>query len=303
MRRAVAIGACLTAFGAGLAIALLESPVDDSRVGSGTRVGVEAKAPDRVGARAIERLFVRTLGPRLALVPADVGFEGSRLRRQTLSDDPAVVARRVRAALARARRAHVIAAVGHFPGQGGASGDPNTGPASVGLSLDELRARDLRPFAAVAGIAPVIVASNATYAAFDGATPAVLLPEAIDGLLRRDLNYRGVVMTDDLTAASATAGLTIGEAAVAALRAGADLIYVPGPPRVQAQAYRAVLRAYRHGTISTARIRASLRRIAGLRRGRSRRARARGGRRAPSPRSPRPRIPGLPPPAGRSRGA
>jgi beta-N-acetylhexosaminidase len=87
-----------------------------------------------------------------------------------------------------------------------------------------LRARDLRPFAGVAHTAPVVVASNAIYAAFDGATPAVLLPQALTGLLRQRMGFRGVVMSDDLLAASTTNHADVGAAAVRALLAGADLL-------------------------------------------------------------------------------
>jgi beta-N-acetylhexosaminidase len=121
-----------------------------------------------------------------------------------VANNPRAVARVVSAALRGYRRANTIAAVGHFPGQGSAAGNPDSEPAPVGQSLNELRARDLRPFETVAHSAPVVVASNAIYAAFDGVTPAVLLPEAVDGLLRDRLSYRGVVMSDDLLAASAT---------------------------------------------------------------------------------------------------
>jgi beta-N-acetylhexosaminidase len=206
-------------------------------------------------------------GINLALSPsADVGIQGLPLEQTALSDDPGRVTRVVTAALSGYRRAHTIAAVGHFPGQGAAAGDPNVEPASVGQSLPELRARDLRPFAAIVRSAPVVVASNAIYAAFDGATPAVLLPEAMRGLLRERMGYRGVVMSDDLLAASATNHTDVGKTAVDALRAGADLLYVPGGPRGQQQAYNAVLDAWRHGTISTARLQESVARVVALKR-------------------------------------
>jgi beta-N-acetylhexosaminidase len=210
---------------------------------------------------------LRAAGINLALSPsADVGIQGLPLEQTALSDDPGRVTRVVTAALSGYRRAHTIAAVGHFPGQGAAAGDPNIEPASVGQSLAELRARDLRPFAAIVRSAPVVVASNAIYAAFDGATPAVLLPEAMRGLLRERMGYRGVVMSDDLLAASATNHTDVGKTAVDALRAGADLLYVPGGPRGQQQAYNAVLDAWRHGTISTARLQESVARVVALKR-------------------------------------
>jgi beta-glucosidase-like glycosyl hydrolase len=82
-------------------------------------------------------------------------------------------------------------------------------------------------------------------------------------------------MSDDLLAAGATTHTDVGPTAVEALKAGADLLYVPGgadllyvpgAPPVQERAYRAVLSAWQHGEISTARLRASARRVLTLKR-------------------------------------
>jgi len=94
----------------------------------------------------------------------------------------------------------------------------------------------------------------------------VLLPEALTELLRQRMGLRGVVMSDDLLAASTTNHTDVGATAVAALRAGADVLYVPGGPRAQDRAYNAVLAAWRHGEISTARLRASAARVLALKR-------------------------------------
>jgi beta-N-acetylhexosaminidase len=181
-------------------------------------------------------------------------------------DDPAVVTAMVRAAVDGYRAGGVIPAVGHFPGIGAASADPDSATATVGLSLAELRRRDLRPFAAVARSAPVIVVSNAVYAAFDGVTPAVLEPGITAALLRRDLRFRGVMMTDDLTATAAILAKRVDNTAVAALAAGADLLYVSGGGRDQEMAYRAVVRAVRRGVISRERLRVSVLRVLALKR-------------------------------------
>jgi beta-N-acetylhexosaminidase len=124
-----------------------------------------------------------------------------------------------------------------------------------------LRARDLVPFEAVAKRAPAVVVSNAVYAAFDGVTPAVLLPEAIDGVLRRELGFGGVVVSGDLGATIQATGGAIGATAVAALRAGCDLLYVQDDAET---AYRAVLAAVRTGRLPRARILASVQRVLAL---------------------------------------
>ena len=202
----------------------------------------------------------------MTLAPvADVGVAAGPLQDRVFSDDPRTVSRLTAAAVQGWRSAGVVPAVGHFPGQGSASEDPDVANATVGFSAAELRARDLRPFAAVAARAPVIVLSNAVYAAWDGVTPATVLPEATR-LLRRDLRYRGAVMSADLSATAPVLGTGVGTAAVRALEAGADMLYVSGPPRRQEGAYRAVVEAVREKRISGARLRLSVQRVMALKR-------------------------------------
>ncbi len=226
--------------------------------GSAAKVRSDALA----AARAL-----RGLGVRMTLAPvADVGIAAGPVEDQVFSDDAREVTRLTAAAVAGYRRGHVIPAVGHFPGEGSASEDPDVANATVGFTLAEMRRRDLRPFAAVTRTAPVIQMSNSVYAAFDGVTPATVLPAAIGGLLRSKMGYRGVVMTPDLTSTAPVMGTGVGSAAVQALEAGADLLYVSGGARQQEAAYRAVLRAVRSGRISPERLRLSLQRVLALKR-------------------------------------
>jgi beta-N-acetylhexosaminidase len=207
---------------------------------------------------------LRALGVRMTLAPvADVGVAAGPLQDRVFSDDPRVVARLSAAAVEGWRAGGVVPAVGHFPGQGAASEDPDVANSTVGQSLEELRARDVRPFAAVVRRAPVIMMSNAVFAAFDGVTPATALPDAF-ALLRRGLRYRGAIMTGDLAATAPVLGTGVGGAAVQALEAGADLLYIGGRPAQQEAAYRAVLSAVRTRRISRARLRLSVQRVMAL---------------------------------------
>lgn len=202
------------------------------------------------------------LGINMNLAPvADVGTPVGPLQAQVFGDNPEVVTRMVRSAVAGYRRGGVVSAVSSFPGIGAASADPATATATVGLSLEELRRRDLRPFAAVARRVPVVVVSNAVYAAYDGITPAVLLPGVVGQLLRSQLGFRGVVMTPDLNATAPIAGKTIEATTVDALLAGADILYVAGDGSAHERAYQAVLRAVRRGQISRQRLQVSVLRI------------------------------------------
>lgn len=208
---------------------------------------------------------LRRLGVNMNLAPvADVGTAAGPVQSQVFGDDPTLVSRMVRAAVDGYRRGRVVSAVGHFPGIGAASGDPAETDATVALSLPDLRRRDLLPFAAVARRVPVIVVTSAVYAAFDGVTPAVMLPEVIGVLLRGQLGFGGAVMTDDLNSAAPVVGVSLGETAVGAMLSGADLLYVSGGSREHDSAYRVVLAAVRSGRISRERLRLSVLRVLAL---------------------------------------
>ena len=201
---------------------------------------------------------LRALGFHMTLAPfLDVDTPGGALSGRLFSSDPGAVARFGLAAVQGYAASRVIAAPGHFPGEGAASADPDAMTATVGGSLAELRPRDLIPFAAVAAHAPVIVMSNAEYVAFDGVTPAGLLASAVT-LLRTGYGFRGVVMSDDLDATLEATGEDPGTVAVQALQAGDDLLYITGPPGEHRQAYEAVLAGAQRSASVRAKVREAL---------------------------------------------
>jgi beta-N-acetylhexosaminidase len=106
--------------------------------------------------------------------------------------------------------------------------------------------------------------SNALYAAFDGVTPASLSPDAVS-LLRDRLGYRGVIVSGDLTPATLASGGTVAQAAVTALRAGDDLLYVTDPARAAA-AYDAVLVAIRDRGLDPTAVARSIARVVAIKR-------------------------------------
>ena len=240
------------------------------RLGPRAQVALGEAGPPSVRADALGaggRLGAAGVGVNLAPV-ADLAVGGGPAQGRAFADTPGRVTSAVRAALDGYRRRGVAAVVRHFPGQGAAAQDPKDGPAPVGLSLEELRESDMKPFAAVArgrAAAPAIQLSNAIYVAYDGVTPATLLPEVVEELRDR-MGYRGLIVSGDLTAATATTGGSVGEAAVEALKAGADLLVVPGSRVEQDDAFRKVVAAVRRGDIRPARVVQALKRIAALRR-------------------------------------
>jgi len=211
---------------------------------------------------------LRALGVGMTLAPnASIAVAGGPGQGRAFSDQAAQVASAVKASVSAYRQAKVVAAPGPFPGDGAASQDPAVGPAPVGLSIGELRKADMTPFAAVATgprAVPAIQMGNAIYAAFDGVTPATLLPEAVDELRDR-LDFAGAIVSADLVATTAATGGTVGEAAIDALKAGVDLLVVPGGRAQQDEAYRAVVAAVRSRAIAAERVAEALGRIAALR--------------------------------------
>jgi beta-N-acetylhexosaminidase len=178
------------------------------------------------------------------------------------SDDPAEVAGFADGAVRAYRRAGVFSAVQHFPGLGSASQPTDQGPATVGLSLGGLRKRDLIPFrAAFQAGAPAVVLSAALYTFDDFTEPGSLSRRVATDLLRGELHFKGVAITDDLADPAVTDQHSAPEAAVLALRAGADMLYISGPPSDQRAAYVAVLRAARRRQIPRRRLEEALLRI------------------------------------------
>ena len=231
-------------------------------VGEGNREQIARSA--RLAAEQL-----RALGVPVNLAPnADIAVAGGPGQGRAFSDSPAKVVSAVKASVAEYRKAGVVAAVTPFPGDGAASQDPNLGPAPVGLGLEALRKADMKPFEAVAsgaGATAAMQMSNAIYVAFDSVTPATLLPAAVKELRER-LDFEGTIISADLVATTATSGGSVGEAAVQALKAGVDLLIVPGGRAQQDEAYREVVAAVRSGAVSAERVVGALRRIAALRR-------------------------------------
>jgi beta-N-acetylhexosaminidase len=224
-------------------------PAGEAAIGA-TRHPAVAQAQAVLAGKAL-----RALGVNMTFAPlADVDVLGGALSARLFGTSPSGVARFAAAAMSGYGAAGIISAAGHFPGEGAASADPDEMTATVGGSLQSLEQRDLVPFATIAPTAPVIMMSNAAYAAFDGVTPAGLLAEAIR-LLRDQYGFQGAVMTDDLDAALQATGGSAGQAAVSAVQAGEDLLYITGSPAEQLSAYHAVLSAVQSGQISRDRIR------------------------------------------------
>jgi beta-N-acetylhexosaminidase len=190
------------------------------------------------------------------------GQDGSAVGTQALSQDPAVVADYARRTVAACLALRMFCAAKHFPGIGAASSPTDQGPAQVGLSLAALERRDVVPFAAAikAGI-PGILVGEGLYEPDSFVTPAALSKAIIGDLLRKRLRFGGLAITDDLADPGVSTFAPAPDAAVQALQAGADMVYISGSLGDQEAAYTAVLNAARSGKVSEARVRQALLRV------------------------------------------
>ena len=228
-------------------------------------------AAARVGARgdpAEAREIAEQMGNELLragvntdLAPVvDTGF-GAAIGDRSYGEDPRLVAEMGAAAVEGFESAGVVSAAKHFPNHGPATADSHARLPVVDHDRDTLRSYDLPPFeAAVRAGVPMVMVGHLLYPAVDPDRPASVSPEAIK-MLRGELGFDGVVVTDDLAMAGASGGGPPARAAVEAVEAGADLLIISSPPQQQADAYDAVVEAVESGEIPRERIEASFERL------------------------------------------
>lgn len=165
--------------------------------------------------------------------------------------------------------AGVAACAKHFPGHGDTAQDSHLALPTVDVDLETLLARELVPFAAAveAGVAAVMT-SHIVVPAIDPDLPATLSRPVL-ALLRERLGYDGVLVTDALDMAGASAGRGIPEAAVLSLAAGADLLCIGADKDVALvrEIQAAIVAAVRSGRLAEGRLAEAVRRIDRMPRG------------------------------------
>jgi beta-N-acetylhexosaminidase len=173
---------------------------------------------------------------------------------------------RLGVALAQGLEAGGVASCGkHFPGHGDTSRDSHLDLPTLPHDLERLRAVELAPFAAFAraGLAAVMTA-HVVFDALEPGVPATMSPRALAGLLRGELGFSGVIVSDDLEMKAIADHFSVARAAVEGLRAGADQFLVCHHADVQRAAIEAVVRAVEAGEVSRAQLDGALGRVAGL---------------------------------------
>src|SRR5947199_1726343 len=204
----------------------------------------------------------RALGIHWALAPvADVNNNPGNpvVNIRSYGEDPELVARLDAAFVRGAREGGLLTTAKHFPGHGDTDVDSHLQLATVAADRARLEAVELRPFrrAVDAGVDSVMLGHIAVPAVDPTGAPATLSAPMATELLRRELHFEGLVVTDAMEMAGVKAAWT-GEAAIRAVQAGADMILLPPQADV---AIRALVRAVRRGQLASSRIDASVLRI------------------------------------------
>ncbi len=143
----------------------------------------------------------------------------------------------------------VSAAARHFPGRGWGVSAPRLTPV-IPLSKEAMLARDTAAFrVAIAGGVDLVQSANAIYPTLDPEQPAMLSSRLVTDLLRRELGFNGVVLTEDLSSPAVLSSLSIEEAVVRAVQAGNDLALVMHDYDLHKRAYRGFKLALENGRI------------------------------------------------------
>jgi beta-N-acetylhexosaminidase len=174
---------------------------------------------------------LRAAGITVTFAPvADVpSVRGAALASRAFSRDPKIVSASVVAAVRGWRSGGIAATAKHFPGIGAAPANTDDAVVTVRRTRAQLDAVDLPPFrAAIAAGVPLVMVGHARYPVLDRARIASQSRPIIEDLLRDELGFGGVVVTDSLEAQASLSTGTITTVSERAIRAGADLLLLTG---------------------------------------------------------------------------
>lgn len=160
------------------------------------------------------------------------------------------------------RSTGVVPVVKHFPGHGDTAVDSHRALPVVNKSLDELKKLELVPFQrAIAEKADAVMVAHILLPKLDETYPASLSKAVITDLLRGELGFDGVVITDDMTMGAVLQNYSIGEAAVHAVKAGTDIVLVAHDYDKETAVLGALKKSVEEGKLSMSRINESVYRI------------------------------------------
>ena len=245
-----------------LLIAIDEEGGRVSRLSTDFTLLPPARNLGRIGDPGLARAAARVVGAELRAVGVNVDFapvldlltnpECTVIGDRAFGEAPAAVSVLGAAFITGLQETGVAACAKHFPGIGSMAPDPHETLPSSDLSLDDLRGRELIPFRSAfapglpGGGAATVMAAHALFARIDPERPASLSPRFLRDLLRREMGFGGLAVTDDLEMGAIA---DAGRAAWESLRAGADLALICHTEATQERAWELIAEGLKAGEI------------------------------------------------------
>ena len=208
--------------------------------------------PNGAGKSTLFKLIASFLTP----TAGSVRFRGQRISGRA----PHQVARLGVAIIQELQGAGIAACGKHFPGHGDTLVDSHHDLPVVDHDPERLRAVEFVPFrAAIAADVASLMSCHVLVPAFDELRPGTLSPAIVQGLMRDELGWQGLVFTDDMEMKAITSRMPVPEACVAAVAAGCDAVLVcSGNHDLQAATIEALIRAVETGVLPYARVEQAL---------------------------------------------
>lgn len=196
---------------------------------------------------------LRKLGINLVLAPVlDVNNNPANpvINTRSLGSKPELVAELGVAYQAGMREALSTATIKHFPGHGDTSVDSHLDLPRISRNLIQLEQVELLPFRrAIEDDAEMLMTAHILFPSLDAKYPATLSPYILKKLLRQDLGYKGLIITDAMEMHAIARRYGQAEAAIKAFDAGADIILLMSTGRIMDRMYTGMLQAFRSGRL------------------------------------------------------
>lgn len=207
--------------------------------------------------------YLKDLGFNMDFAPdADVitNPENKVIGNRSFGTDPQLVGDMVSAAVKGFRDQAMASCIKHFPGHGGTKGDTHEGYAYTDRTVEQMESAELVPFRSgiEAGVEFIMASHISAPNTPAGDTPASLSSYMLTDLLREQMGYQGLVITDAMNMGAISQQYSSAQAAVQAFQAGADMILMP---ENFTEAYNGILQAVQSGQITQERLDTSVLRI------------------------------------------
>ena len=208
---------------------------------------------------------LRLLGFNMNLAPVLDTPENPAIGSRAFSDDPRLIAQLGSAFIRGQQEAGMATVAKHFPGEGKSHGDSHYQLPVRWESAATIRA-ELTPFCEATRheLDAVMTAHVAVPSLAKNRSPATMSSRLLTGVLRQELDFDGLILTDEIEGMRAISAYGVERAAVAAVNAGADMVFVAFSPDIQKRVHGALMEAIQSGRISPERLKQALGRIVAL---------------------------------------